>query len=44
MTHVYDLNKMLEYGVMATPALVVDGKLKISGKLPSEQELLKAIS
>jgi hypothetical protein len=28
---------------MLTPALVVDGKVKISGKLPSEKELLKAI-
>ena len=44
VTHVYDLNKILDYGVMVTPALVVDGELKISGKLPGESELLKAIS
>ena len=44
VTHVYDLNKIVEYGVMITPALVVDGELKISGKLPGENELLKAIS
>ena len=43
VTHVYDLNKIVEYGVMVTPALVVDGKLKISGKLPSEKELLEAL-
>lgn len=43
ITHVYDVDKILEYGVMLTPALVVDGKVKISGKLPSEKELLKAI-
>ena len=42
--HVYDLDKILDYGVMITPALVVDGELKISGKLPGESELLKAIS
>jgi small redox-active disulfide protein 2 len=44
VTHVYDINKIVEYGVMVTPALVVDGKLKISGKLPSEKELLAAIN
>ena len=44
VTHVYDLDKIVEYGVMITPALVVDGELKISGKLPGESELLKAIS
>lgn len=44
ITHVYDINKILEYGVMITPALVVNGELKISGKLPGEKELLAAIS
>jgi len=44
VTHIYDLNKILDYGVVITPALAVDGKLKISGKLPSEKELLEAIS
>ena len=43
VTHIYDVNKIVEYGVMLTPALVVDGELKISGKLPSEAELLKAL-
>ncbi|MBW1669149.1 MAG: TM0996/MTH895 family glutaredoxin-like protein [Deltaproteobacteria bacterium] len=44
VNHVYDLNKILDYGVVITPALAVDGKIKISGKLPSEKELLEAIS
>ena len=44
VTHVYDLNRIVDYGVLVTPALVVDGKLKISGKLPGEKELLDAIS
>ena len=43
VTHVKDMAKILEYGVMLTPALVVDGELKTSGKLPSEAELLKAL-
>jgi len=44
VTHVYDLNKILDYGVVVTPALVVDGELKISGRLPSEKELLEALT
>ena len=43
VTHVYDLDKILSYGVMMTPALVVDGELKLSGKLPLEKELMEAI-
>ncbi len=44
ITHVYDLDKILSYGVMMTPALVVDGEIKLAGKLPSEKELLEALS
>jgi small redox-active disulfide protein 2 len=44
ITHIYDIDKILSYGVMMTPALVVDGELKVSGKLPSEKELQEALS
>jgi small redox-active disulfide protein 2 len=44
ITHVYDIDKILSYGVMMTPALVVDGEIKLSGKLPSEKELTEALS
>ena len=43
VSHVYDINKIVDYGVMVTPALVVDGKIKFSGKIPGEKELLAAI-
>ncbi len=36
---VKDVSKFASYGVMITPALVVDGELKIMGKVPSEEEL-----
>jgi len=39
LTHVKDLGKIAAYGVMMTPALVIDGQVKISGKVPSEAEL-----
>ncbi len=36
---VTDLNVIVGFGVMATPALVVDGEVKSSGKLLSVDEL-----
>ncbi|MBN2310384.1 MAG: TM0996/MTH895 family glutaredoxin-like protein [Candidatus Hydrogenedentes bacterium] len=35
---VKELDKILEFGVMATPALVVDGEVKVSGKVPTVDE------
>jgi small redox-active disulfide protein 2 len=40
---VTDLNRIMSFGVMLTPALVVDGEVKVVGKVPSEDELLKMI-
>lgn len=36
---VSDLKQIMAFGVMITPALVVDGKVKVSGKVPSVDEL-----
>ena len=36
---VEDIRQIVEYGVMSTPALVVDGVVKVSGKLVSPQEI-----
>jgi small redox-active disulfide protein 2 len=38
---VSDLQEMLSYGVMATPALVVDGQVKFSGRVPNKDEVKK---
>jgi small redox-active disulfide protein 2 len=37
---VTDIPEILSYGVMHTPALVVDGTLLCSGRIPSKQELV----
>ncbi len=34
-----DIMKIMQYGVMHTPALVIDGKVVVSGRLPNEKEL-----
>jgi small redox-active disulfide protein 2 len=36
---VTDINAIIGFGVMATPALVVDGEVKVSGRVPSVDEL-----
>lgn len=36
---VKDINKIIAMGVMITPALVVDGEVKISGKVPAVNEI-----
>ncbi|GJM25799.1 MAG: thioredoxin family protein [Phycisphaerae bacterium] len=42
--HVKDIGKITEYGVMMTPALAIDGKVKVTGKIPSEAELEKLLT
>jgi small redox-active disulfide protein 2 len=39
--HVYNIDKMAEYGAMLTPAVAIDGKVKIEGKVPTESEVEK---
>ncbi|AKB85498.1 thioredoxin family protein [Methanococcoides methylutens] len=36
---VEDIDKILDYGVMVTPGLVIDGDVKIAGKIPSEDKV-----
>ena len=36
---VADINDMMKFGVMMTPALVVDGEVKAVGKVPSPDEI-----
>lgn len=38
MEKVTDLKKIMGFGVMLTPALVVDGVVKVSGKVPTADE------
>ena len=41
---VKDLNQMMSMGVFMTPALVVDGEVKVVGKVPSQEEIKKMIA
>jgi len=42
--HVTDFKEITNYGVFATPGLVVNGKVKLAGKLASKEEIKKLLS
>ncbi|MCL5268983.1 MAG: thioredoxin family protein [bacterium] len=41
---VTDLAQIMNYGVMMTPALVVDGEVKVAGRVPSADEIKKMLA
>jgi small redox-active disulfide protein 2 len=41
---VTDMGAIVGYGVMATPALVVDGQVKVAGRVPSTEQLKGLLS
>ena len=43
MEKVSDLKEIMSYGVMMTPALVVDGKVKVAGRVPAVEEIKKML-
>jgi len=42
--YIQDLNKILEYAILTTPGLVVNGKVVCSGRVPSKNEIAKFLS
>jgi len=42
--HVTDIKEIMSYKVMGTPALVINGKVKVSGRLPQIDEIKKYIN
>ncbi len=40
---VTDIQEIVAYGVMITPALVVDSEVKVSGSVPSKEQILEWI-
>ena len=36
---VEDIQKIMGYGILSTPALVIDGKVKAAGKVPKVKEI-----
>jgi len=44
ISHVFDMKEFAKLGVFFTPAVIVDGKIVASGKLPTVEELKKVLS
>ena len=40
---VTEITKIMAFGVMITPALVVDGQVKVAGKVPSPEDIKKML-
>jgi small redox-active disulfide protein 2 len=40
---VTDISEIMKFGVMMTPALAVDGSVKLVGKVPSAEEVRKLL-
>ena len=40
---VTDINEITKFGVMMTPALAVDGEVKVVGKVPPTDEIKKLL-
>ena len=38
-----DINEIVKFGVMSTPALAVDGEVKIVGKVASTEEIIRVL-
>ena len=41
---VTDIRQITSYGILMTPALVVDGEVKVTGKVPSPEDLKEMLA
>ncbi|OPX17907.1 thioredoxin family protein [candidate division WOR-3 bacterium 4484_100] len=44
VVHIYDEVEMLKRGIIDNPALVIDGELKIGGRVPEIEEIKKLLT
>ena len=44
VTKVEDIVEIMNYSVMTTPALVIDGKVVVKGRIPSAEEIRRLIT
>lgn len=44
LVKVSDINDIMSFGVMITPALAVDGDVKVAGKIPDLEKIKEMIS
>jgi len=44
ITKIEDIEKIMEYDVMSTPALVIDEKVLVKGRVPSVEEIKELLN
>ncbi|HUW60056.1 MAG TPA: thioredoxin family protein [Candidatus Bathyarchaeia archaeon] len=44
LVKIKDINAIMGFGVMVTPALAVDGTVKVAGKVPAVDEIKKMLT
>jgi len=37
--HVRDIARIMKYSVLSTPALVIEGEVKVAGRMPTKEEI-----
>ena len=42
--YIQDINEITEYDILTTPSLVVNGKVVLSGHVPSKDEITKLLT
>ena len=43
LVKVDDIMEIMNYNIMSTPAVVIDGEVKLKGKVPTENEVKKLL-
>lgn len=43
LTKVDDIKEMMSYNIMTTPAVVVDGEVRMKGQVPSESDVKRLL-
>lgn len=44
ITKIEDIMKIMEYGVAQTPALVINDEIVLSGRIPSDTEIIELLT
>ncbi|WP_291318532.1 thioredoxin family protein [Desulfonatronospira sp.] len=44
VSKITDFSEIVQTGIMTTPGLIVNGKVKVSGKLPTKEEITQILT
>ncbi len=44
VTKITDFSEIVQTGIMTTPGLIVNGRVKVSGKVPAKEEITRILT